>query len=233
MRVSKLVTILDFHMSVRSITLRETGEKFRVGKILCLGRNYAEHAREMKAEIPTTPVVFLKPSSALISSGETVIIPPISRELHYEVEMVVVVGKDGRAIPRASALDHVAGYAVGLDMTLRDVQADAKKKGLPWSVAKGFDTSAPVSDAVSRTRVTDPHDLILTLKVNGDVRQRASTGEMIFKVEDLISYLSTIFTLERGDLIFTGTPEGVGEVRPGDRLEAELQSVGTLTVHVR
>ncbi len=233
MRVSKLVTILHFHMSVRSITLRETGEKFRVGKILCLGRNYAEHAREMKAEIPTTPVVFLKPSSALISSGETVIIPPISRELHYEVEMVVVVGKDGRAIPRASALDHVAGYAVGLDMTLRDVQADAKKKGLPWSVAKGFDTSAPVSDAVSRTRVTDPHALILTLKVNGDVRQRASTGEMIFKVEDLISYLSTIFTLERGDLIFTGTPEGVGEVRPGDRLEAELQSVGTLTVHVR
>jgi acylpyruvate hydrolase len=203
-----------------------------VGKCLCLGRNYPAHAKEMNAEIPENPVVFIKPSTAVIGSGSRVIIPPFSRELHHEVEMVVVIGKDGKDIPREKAYEHVAGYAVGLDMTLRDVQADAKKKGLPWSVAKGFDTSAPVSAIIDKRSVRDPHALELSLKVNGVLRQRSSTANMIFRVEYIVSYLSSIFTLEAGDLIFTGTPEGVGPVVPGDQMQASLESVGTLTVGV-
>jgi acylpyruvate hydrolase len=220
-------------MSVRTVTFRNSGEELRVGKILCLGRNYRGHAREMDAEVPATPVVFLKPATALIRSGEDVVLPPISKELHYEAEMVVVIGKDGQNIAREKAMEFVGGYAVGLDMTLRDVQSEAKRKGLPWSIAKGFDTSAPLSSAVSSSNVPNPHVLSLSLAVNGVRRQHANTGEMIFRVEDIIAFCSSIFTLEKGDLIFTGTPEGVGAVRSGDRLVAELESVGSLTVQVR
>lgn len=219
-------------MSVRAVTNCVTGEALPVGKILCLGRNYPEHAREMKAELPTRPVIFLKPSTALLAERETVVIPPLSHELHYEAEMVVVIGKEGRLIPRERAMDHVEGYAVGLDMTLRDLQSEAKSKGLPWSVAKGFDTSAPVSHVVPKDRVDDPHDLQLTLQVNGSTRQQASTGEMIFHIDEIIAHVSQFFTLERGDLIFTGTPQGVGQARPGDTLVATLESVGSLTVTV-
>jgi 2-keto-4-pentenoate hydratase/2-oxohepta-3-ene-1,7-dioic acid hydratase in catechol pathway len=186
----------------------------------------------MKAEVPTSPVVFLKPSTALLRNGGRILIPPLSKQLHYEAEMVVVIGREGKAIPRDRAMDHVEGYAVGLDMTLRDLQGEAKSKGLPWSVAKGFDTSAPVSDVVPKDRVRDPHALQLTLQVNGSTRQQASTGEMIFRIEEVIAYVSQIFTLDRGDLIYTGTPQGVGEARTGDTLTATLESVGTLTVTV-
>lgn len=203
-----------------------------VGKILCLGRNYAAHAKEMHAESPEAPIVFLKPASAVIQSGGTVIIPTISNDLHHEVEMVIVIGKRGASIPMHQAYHHVDGYAVGLDMTLRDVQAEAKKKGLPWSVAKGFDTSAPVSTIVRREQILDPHNLDISLKVNGELRQHSNTREMIFRVDYLVSYLSSLFTLEQGDLIFTGTPEGVGRVVPGDVLEAELESVGVVRVGV-
>ena len=212
----------------------EDGEShLPVGKILCLGRNYPAHAKEMKAEVPSIPVVFLKPSTALLEPGGLIVIPPFSREVHHEVELVVVIGKDGRDITPREAMSHVAGYAVGLDMTLRDVQAEAKKKGLPWSVSKGFDTSAPLSSAVRCDAVADPHMLDIALRVNGTVRQSSNTRHMIFRIPDLIAYISGIFTLEAGDLIFTGTPEGVGPVAPGDTLKAELESVGTLTVGVR
>jgi 5-carboxymethyl-2-hydroxymuconate isomerase len=220
-------------MPVRTITDRYTGELLPVGKILCLGRNYVAHAREMKADLPRTPVVFLKPATALVHSGEKIVIPPLSHELHYEAEMVVVMDEDGKDIPEERALSHVYGYAVGLDMTLRDLQSEAKVNGLPWSIAKGFDTSAPVSEVVPKDRINDPHSLQLTLQVNGRTRQHASTGDMIFRIEKIIAFLSQIFTLERGDLIFTGTPEGVGEVKSGDTLVAELTSVGTLSVSVR
>lgn len=215
------------------ITHRDTGETIRVGKILCLGRNYPEHAREMNAEAPSSPVVFLKPPTALLSDGGEVIIPPISHALHFEAEMVVVIGQEGKHIAAGKELDHVLGYAVGLDMTLRDIQSDAKSKGLPWTVAKGFDTSAPVSPVVDKKEVSDPHTLTLSLTVNGQMRQQANTAKMMFRIDRIISYLSTIFTLERGDLIFTGTPEGVGQVRSGDILEAELTSVGRLRVRIR
>jgi 2-keto-4-pentenoate hydratase/2-oxohepta-3-ene-1,7-dioic acid hydratase in catechol pathway len=219
-------------MSVRAVTNSVTGERLPVGKILCLGRNYREHAREMKAEVPTSPVVFLKPSTALLGNGGTIIIPSLSKQMHYEAEMVVAIGREGKAIPRDRAMDHVEGYAVGLDMTLRDLQSAAKLNGLPWSVSKGFDTSSPVSDIVPKDRVRDPHALQLTLQVNGSTRQQASTREMIFRIEEIIEFVSQIFTLERGDLIFTGTPQGVGDARSGDTLTASLESVGSLTVTV-
>jgi 2-keto-4-pentenoate hydratase/2-oxohepta-3-ene-1,7-dioic acid hydratase in catechol pathway len=217
---------------MKSVIFRGSRESFPVGKILCLGRNYAAHAAEMGAELSKNPVIFMKPPSALIQDGGNVSIPTISSDVHHEVEMVVVIGKHGRNVVKENASKYIAGYAVGLDMTLRDVQSEAKKKGLPWTVAKGFDTSAPISKAVERSKVPNPHSLEMTLKVNGKQRQRANTREMIFKVDFLVSYLSSLFTLERGDLIFTGTPEGVGPVTAGDILEAELESVGVLRVGV-
>jgi 5-carboxymethyl-2-hydroxymuconate isomerase len=204
-----------------------------VGKILCLGRNYPEHAKEMRAETPSTPVVFLKPSTALLEPGGIILIPPFSSQLHHEVELVVAIGTGGKNIPRESAMNHVGGYGVGMDMTLRDVQSEAKKKGLPWSVAKGFDTSAPLSELVRPDAVRDPHNLAISLRVNGQVRQSSSTKHMIFSIPEIIAYLSTVFTLEAGDLIFTGTPEGVGPARHGDTLTAELESVGSITVGVQ
>lgn len=217
---------------MKTVRFRGTNDALTVGKILCLGRNYAEHAAEMKADIPVEPVVFLKPPSALVEDGGRVFIPPFSRDVHHEVEMVVVIGSGGKSIPPQNALDHVAGYAVGLDMTLRDVQSAAKRQGLPWTVAKGFDTSAPLSLVAPRASVPSPQDLLLTLRVNGAVRQSASTSSMLIPVEAIIAHLSGIFTLEPGDLIFTGTPAGVAAVRPGDRLEASLGSVASLTVTV-
>jgi 2-keto-4-pentenoate hydratase/2-oxohepta-3-ene-1,7-dioic acid hydratase in catechol pathway len=186
----------------------------------------------MNSAIPESPVVFLKPSTALIHDNENVVIPRFSTDMHHEVEMVAVIGKRARNVRVEEAYDCVAGYSVGLDMTLRDIQTEAKKKGLPWTVAKGFETSAPLSLAVERSNVNDPHTLDLTLKVNGQTRQKSNTKNMIFKIDFLVSYLSSIFTLEPGDLIFTGTPEGVGQVHAGDILEAELESVGTLRVGV-
>ena len=215
-----------------SILFKTSEKSFSVGKILCLGRNYAAHAQEMSAAVPESPVVFLKPATAIIHGGENVVIPHISADMHHEVEMVIVIGNRARDVRIEDAYTYVDGYAVGLDMTLRDVQAEAKKKGLPWTVAKGFDTSAPVSYAVEKEKVANPHSLTLSLKVNGERRQHSSTANMIFRIDFLVSYLSTIFTLEPGDLIFTGTPEGVGPVRSGDVLEAELEAVGTLRVGV-
>jgi len=221
------------YASMALVEFRDSDRKVQVGKIFCVGRNYAAHAKEMHAETPEAPVIFLKPPTAILHNGGEVVLPPFSQELHYEVEMVVLMGREGKNISQKVARTFVGGYAVGLDMTLRDVQAEAKKKGLPWSVAKGFDTSAPVSSFVEPERVPDPHALDISLKVNGVVRQHANTREMMFSIDEIIAYISSIFTIEPGDLIFTGTPEGVGQVVSGDRLEAALESVGTLQVSVR
>ncbi len=219
--------------SIGLIRFRGSSERIRVGKILCLGRNYASHAREMNATTPEEPLVFLKPPTALVQSGESVIVPGFSRDLHHEVEMVVLLGKKGKNVAESDAMRYVAGYGVGLDMTLRDVQAEAKKKGLPWTVAKGFDTSAPVSEFVQAGKVPDPHNLDITLRVNGQLRQSSNTRNMIFGIGKIIAFASSIFTLEPGDLIFTGTPDGVGSVVVGDALDAELESVGTLRVSIK
>jgi 2-keto-4-pentenoate hydratase/2-oxohepta-3-ene-1,7-dioic acid hydratase in catechol pathway len=176
----------------------------------------------MKAEVPVDPVLFLKPSTAIVHSGENIVLPPFSKEMHHEVELVIAVGKPARKIDPADVPGVIAGYGVGLDMTLRDVQTLAKQKGLPWMVAKGFDTSAPVSEFIPAAAVGPDPVFDIECRVNGEVRQRTSTSAMIFGIRRLVSYISTVFTLEPGDLIFTGTPEGVGPVRPGDTIEAVL-----------
>lgn len=211
-----------------------SGESVRPGKILCIGRNYAAHVREMGdvADLPTEPVVFLKPSTALVPSGGTVEIPSQSNDVHHELELVVVIGGRGKHIPEEQALDHVAGYALGVDFTARDIQAKAKANKGPWSIAKGFDTFAPLGTITTASEVSDVQNLAIELKVNGEVRQSGTTANMIFPVAKLISYLSSVFTLEKGDLIYTGTPEGVGPVRSGDVLEATGGGLPNLTVSI-
>lgn len=208
------------------------GRLLPVGKMLCLGKNYALHAKEMGGEAPEEPVIFMKPRTAFVPDGGTVVIPPVSNEMHHELELVVVIGERMKDVPEDEAMRGVLGYAVGLDMTLRDVQSRAKKRGEPWTVAKGFDTSAPIGAVIPKERVPDPHDLHMTLAVNGEVRQQGYTGDMIFRIPFTVSYLSRIFTLEPGDCIFTGTPEGVGPVEKGDRLVAEIESLGRLDVRI-
>ena len=204
--------------------LTGSNDRLEVRKIFCIGRNYATHAAEMKADIPEAPVFFLKPPTAIIGEGGVIRIPSISKELHHEVEMTVLLGRGGKDISRGNAFNLVAGYGIGLDMTLRDVQSEAKKKGLPWTLAKGFDTSAPLSSFVPADQVADPHNLDLRLDVNGVTRQHSNTKNFLFKIDELIAYISQFFTFERGDIIFTGTPEGVAPAAPGDRLTAQLSS---------
>jgi acylpyruvate hydrolase len=209
---------------MKIVKLRGVNEPLPVGKIICLGQNYAEHAKEMKFDVPTTPVFFLKPPSAIIHGGGQIILPSISNDVHHEVEMTVLIGEEGKDIHRYNAFKHVAGYGIGLDMTMRDVQAEAKKKGLPWSLAKGFDTSAPISEFVPAAQVGDPGTLNVQLVINGTVRQASSTSKLIFSVDKVIAYISQFITLERGDVIYTGTPEGVSRVEHGDKLEASLRA---------
>lgn len=200
-----------------------SGEEVAVGTLFCVGRNYALHATEMGSEVPSEPFIFLKPPTAVIGTGDSVRIPPISKDLHHEVELVVLIDRMMKDVSQKDALGGVAAVAVGLDMTLRDVQGVAKREGKPWSVAKGFDTSAPVGPLLRLDRIGRISDLAFSLKVNGEVRQRGEWSGMIFSVAEILSWLSTIFTLRPGDLLFTGTPEGVGRVVPGDRLEAVIE----------
>ena len=207
---------------MKSVILRGTDKLYTVGKIICLGQNYSEHAKEMKFEVPTSPVFFFKPPSAIIYNGGQIIIFEISNEVHHEVEMTVLIGEGGNNIHRSAALKHVAGYGIGLDMTMRDIQNEAKKKGLPWALAKGFDTSAPVSEFVPAETVGDPGSLNIQLFINGKLRQSSNTSKFVFPVDEVISYISQFITFEPGDIIFTGTPEGVSRVEHGDKLEASL-----------
>lgn len=193
-----------------------------IGSIYCIGRNYVEHAYELNNEPPDKPLVFLKPASSVIFDGDSIQLPPQSNNVHHEVELVVAIGKEGKNIPKETAQDHIAGYAVGIDVTARDIQQQAKNQSHPWTVAKGFDTFAPLSSFVDWHRVPEPQDIALSISVNGITRQSDSTKLMIFSVSDLISYLSDIFTLHPGDLIFTGTPKGVSPIKSGDNIEATL-----------
>jgi 2-keto-4-pentenoate hydratase/2-oxohepta-3-ene-1,7-dioic acid hydratase in catechol pathway len=200
----------------------------RINTIFCLGQNYADHAKEMGADAPTSPIIFLKPNSAVIANGEDIVIPAMSSNVNHEVELTVLIGKQGKNIPAEEAYKYVAGYGVGLDMTMRDRQLEAKKAGHPWSIAKGFDTSAPLSPFVEAHLVPDPNVLEISLSVNGTLRQYSTTGRMIFKIDTIIAFLSTIFTLNEGDVIYTGTPEGVAQVRSGDVIDASIAGIGSL-----
>ncbi|XP_062999623.1 acylpyruvase FAHD1, mitochondrial [Elgaria multicarinata webbii] len=200
--------------------------------IICVGRNYAEHAKEMKSTLPAEPLFFLKPSSAYVREGSPIIQPYYCTKLHHEVELGVVIGKKTQAVPQEVAMNHVAGYALCLDMTARDTQEECKKKGLPWTLAKGFNTSCPVSDFVPKEKVPDPHQLKIWLKVNGELRQEGDTSDMIFSVPYIISYISGIVTLEEGDIILTGSPKGVSAVQENDEIEAGIQGVLSMRFQV-
>ena len=212
-----------------TVMLPGTGELVRVGKIVAVGRNYAEHAAEMGTP-GEPPVVFLKPASSLVRDMDTVAVPTSAGQVHHEIELVVVIGKPGKAIAVERALEHVLGYAVGLDLTLRDVQKAAKERGEPWALAKGFDGAAPISAVVERDEVGDGSGLAIFLDVNGERRQEGNTDQMIRSVPEIVAHASRWMTLERGDLLFTGTPAGVGPLEPGDRVDAQIDRVGRLSV---
>ncbi len=208
------------------------GRKLRPGKIVCVARNYPAHAQESGSDVPTEPVFFLKPATALLESGGTILLPPQSKRVEAECELGVVLAGGGRDVPRERAMDRVLGYAVLFDMTARDLQAEAKAKGLPWTASKGFDTFAPISAIAPATAVGDPHALAIRLEVNGLVAQDGNTAEMVHRVPDLIHHASRIMTLERGDVLATGTPAGVREVRDGDVLVGMIERVGRLEARV-
>lgn len=210
-----------------------TQRTYRVGKVVCLGRNYSEHIAELGNTVPDRPVIFIKPATSIIGAGEQIVIPDYSRDCHHEVELALLIGKWGKNVPAAEAMHHIAGYGVAIDLTLRDVQSDLKKKGLPWEVAKGFDSACPLSDFVAAGQVIDPHQLGLKLWVNGELRQNGNTAQMIHRIPAIIEEISRIFTLEEGDVILTGTPSGVGPVFSGDRVKAQIEQLGCLEVTVR
>jgi 2-keto-4-pentenoate hydratase/2-oxohepta-3-ene-1,7-dioic acid hydratase in catechol pathway len=192
-------------------------------KIICIGRNYAEHAKEHDVEVPKVPLIFLKPPSALLDPGGTIILPPHSQQVEHEAELVVVIGKRGHNITAQDAQGHVFGYTVGNDVTARDLQ----KSDGQWTRAKGFDTFCPFGPWVDTE--FDPADAVITCKVSGQPRQMASTRDMVFTVSQLIAFISSVMTLEPGDLIFTGTPAGVGPLKPGDTVEVEIEGLGKLS----
>jgi acylpyruvate hydrolase len=212
---------------------QDSEKRVRIGKIICLARTYKEHAREMNTIVTEDPLLFLKPTSSIIFDHGTIIIPKRSQCLHHEVELGVILGKKAKDIPEKNAMHYMLGYLVALDITARDIQSVSKKNGWPWTIAKGFDTFAPISDAVAKEKVPDPQNLDLMLKINGMVKQSANTNQMVYTIERIISFISEIMTLEPGDLILTGTPEGVGEIKEGDVLEAQLDSLCSLTVDVK
>lgn len=224
------------------LKVKDSGETIEVKNVFCVGKNYVDHINEInipgiKNEIPETPVIFLKPSTAIETKGNTVIVPEfnriaISSNLQNEVELVIIIGKDGDDIPEESAMDYIYGYAVGIDFTLRDLQTEMKKAGKPWAVAKGFKTSSPVSEVVNKSAVDNVQDLDIKLTINGEVKQSANTGLMIFSVKYIVHYLSYIFGLRKGDIIFTGTPAGITQLKTGDKVTAEIQNIGELNVEI-
>lgn len=217
---------------MKSIIIKNSLKKIPVGKIVCVGRNYAEHARELGNEIPEKPVIFLKPSSAIIYSGDKIIHPPYSNDMHHEVELVLLIGKTIKNADTDQAEEAIEGYGVGLDMTLRDVQSELKKKGHPWTIAKGFDTSAVISDFILKKDYKLTLNEEISLSVNGITKQKDLLNKMIFKPPHIVAYISSLMTLEKGDLIFTGTPKGVSKVVPGDLIAAKLTGVAKLNCRV-
>jgi len=208
-------------------------KNLKIGKLVCLARTYKKHAQEMNSDVTKEPILFLKPTSSVIFNGQSIIIPKMSNCLHHEVELGVVIGKSGKNISKNNALDFVFGYLLALDITARDIQKEAKKKGLPWTIAKGFDTFAPISEVVLKKDVPNPQNLDISLRLNGKIKQNSNTNNMIFSIEEIIEYISKIMTLETGDLIMTGTPEGVAEIVSGDILEAKLGELCSLIVDVK
>ncbi len=208
------------------------GGAFPIRRIFCVGRNYAEHAREMGHDPDReAPFYFCKPSDSVLTGGADMPYPTVTKDLHHEMELVVAIGTGGKNIAVADALKHVWGYCVGLDMTRRDVQGEAKKLGRPWDMGKGFDHSAPMGDLIPAGSFDPAHGKI-ELKVNGQVRQTSDLSKLIWSVPEVIANLSELVELAPGDLIMTGTPEGVAAVVRGDLLEGMVEGVGTVTTKI-
>jgi len=207
---------------VSHVVFEASGERLPVGKIVAAGQNYADHTKEMGMPRPKAPVLFLKPSTSIVHEGEPVVFPGVGTLLHHEVELGLVISERCKDVDVARALDHVGGYLLALDLTLRDLQGDAKKRGLPWATAKGFDCSCPISTATVLTDHAVLGSLELGLKVNSQERQLGNTSDMVWSAEELVSIASSYFTLERGDILLTGTPAGVGPLERGDTIEAWL-----------
>jgi acylpyruvate hydrolase len=224
------------------IKFKNSGKTIKVENVYCIGKNYLDHIKELdsasvKSEVPQEPVIFLKPNTSVVTDANQITIPKfkgknISSDLQNEVELVIIIGKDGKNIPPEDAYSFVEGYAAGIDFTLRDIQSEFKKKGLPWTLSKGFTGSAPLSDAVGKNETGDPHKLDIKLAINGEIKQNANTSLMIFKIDYIVHYISSIFGLKRGDIIFTGTPAGVTRLNSGDLIKAEIEKIGELEIAV-
>ncbi|SHH32765.1 fumarylacetoacetate hydrolase family protein [Marivita hallyeonensis] len=217
---------------VTTLPIQGSDQLFPVRRIYCIGRNFAAHAVEMGHDPDREPPFFFQKNPDNIDLSGTFPYPPKSNDVHHEIELVVALGQGGSDIPLEAALDHVWGYGVGLDMTRRDLQGEAKKMGRPWEIGKAFEHSAPMTPIRPASEIGHPSEGAITLKVNGALRQSGDLNQMIWKTPEMIAYLSEHFTLGAGDLIMAGTPAGVGPVERGDRLEGHIDSVGDLSVVV-
>jgi fumarylpyruvate hydrolase len=222
-----------FPPTTASIPIKGRPEHFAVHRIYCVGRNYAAHAREMGVNPDREPPFFFsKPADAIVANQSRIPYPSRTSNFHHEIELVVAIGRGGRDIPAAQALDHVYGYAVGNDFTRRDLQSDAKDHGRPWDTSKGFDRSAAITAITPASQSGHPRSGRIWLKVNGQVRQQADLSELIWSVPEIIAELSTFFELQPGDLIYTGTPAGVGALKQGDRIEGGIDGLDELVTTI-
>lgn len=201
-------------------------------KIICIGRNYAEHAKEMKSDVPTEPVFFMKPDTSLLKEGDFYI-PEFTKDLHHEIELVLKICKTGKHIEEQFAHKYYDEIGLGIDFTARDVQAKCKEKGLPWEKAKAFDNAAPLGKMVKKEELGDLSKIEFELKINGETRQKGNSKDLIFSFDKVISYISKFVTLKQGDLIYTGTPEGVGQVKIGDKMEGFVNGKQFLSLQVK
>jgi len=202
-------------------------------KIIAIGRNYAEHAKELNNPVPTTPVIFMKPDTAILKDNKPFYHPDFSEDIHHEIELVLKVCKEGKHIDEKFAANYFDEIGLGVDFTARDIQSRHKEKGLPWELAKGFDGSAPISEFLPKADFEDLYNINLRLDINGEARQNGNTKDLLFSFEQLIAFVSRYITLKKGDLIFTGTPAGVGQVSIGDHLEGYLQDKKMLDFHIK
>jgi len=214
---------------MKTIKFKNSNEEIQIGKVVCVGRNYADHAKEMGNKVPDKfPIIFLKTATCMINSGENVIHPDYSENLHHEIELVLLIGSSVKNATDEEAENAIVGYAVGLDMTLRDLQFSCKDKGEPWTIAKVFDTSGVVSPFIAKSEYKITENEKIFLNVNGEKRQTSTIGMMLFNSVESVKNISKRMTLEKGDLIFTGTPAGVGRVVQGDKLSGGIENIGTI-----
>lgn len=202
-------------------------------KIICVGRNYQKHAAELNNPVPSKPMIFFKPDTAVLRENKDFYYPDFTKDLHYECELVVRIAREGKFIQEDFVESYIDGIGLGIDMTARDLQSEAKSKGHPWTLAKGFNDSAPVSRFLDPKNFPDLQKIHFTCDINGERRQEGFTRDMIFSVKYLISYITQFITIKKGDLIFTGTPEGVGPLSIGDHIEAHLEGEKMMDFHVR